>query len=847
VRTMVAGDTQATTYREGDDRYDVQLRVKDEFRNSPYALQRLMVPSGNTGNMPLANIATLEPSTGPAQIARYNRQRQVLMLANIAPPQSLSNVLDILNKTIEDLKMPPEYRTGTVGRTKEFGRAGKAYLFAFLLSIVLMYMVLAAQFESFIDPVTILLSLPLSVPFALLSLMFARENFSIIYSSVGILVLFGIVKKNSILQIDHIKSLRREGYDRATAIMKGCEDRLRPILMTTAALVAGMIPLAVGGGAGSGSRRTVAIAVIGGQSLCLLLTLLVTPVAYSLFDDLAALLGRAFSRIGPRTVPATMLCLLLAAPMFGQPARVGVTVTERKLGLGEAMEMALRSNLDLEIERTNIAAAGSLAKAARGAFDGVFRYAPNYENRNTPTSSVLFGANGSLKETFNNHTFSYLQRLEWKGTSLHADFDNSRQSTSNPFVGLNPLTSSRLVFGVTHPLWRGRETDRDRSEIQVRAKNIDLSKLELELRVVDTVTRVELAYWDLVAARQNVTVAADGVTWAQEQLSRTRRAIDAGTVARVELAAAEAEFERRRDTHLATLAALTEAENALKLLVVASRSDDLWSDQIVPTDERTVDTAASDDLSQAVKLALDKRPEFRGIALRAENNQTQRKLAADQAKPRIDVSANYAVAGLAGSQPLSSASNPFSQSNVITFQRLNELSARAGLPPVVAPSFSGGIPGSLVGGYGTTLSNLFGWNYQTVQAGLSMDFNHRNTAAKSAMEQAVITDRRLKLERERLEQSIAAEVRNAMQALATARQRIVAADASARAAKEKLDSETRLFNTGESTNFFVLTRQNEHLDSMRRAVLARLDFNRAVARLLRATGTTLEARQLAVR
>ncbi len=287
LRTLVGGDEQATTYREGDDRYDVMLRVDREFRNSPGSLRRLFVPSSTLGNVPVSSVASLEEATGPTQIERYNRQRQIMLLANIAKGDSLSNVLTRLDATVAEMKMPPEYRTGLVGRSKEFGRAAANYFMALLLSIIFMYMILASQFESFIDPVTILLSLPLSVPFALISLMIFNENFSIIYSTVGVLVLFGIVKKNSILQIDHIKNLRRAGMPRLEAILKGCNDRLRPILMTTAALVAGMIPLAVGTGAGAGTRRTVAIVVIGGQSLALLLTLVVTPVAYSLFDDMA--------------------------------------------------------------------------------------------------------------------------------------------------------------------------------------------------------------------------------------------------------------------------------------------------------------------------------------------------------------------------------------------------------------------------------------------------------------------------------------------------------------------------------------------------------------------------------
>lgn len=287
IRVLVGGDDQVTTYREGEDRYPVMLRVDESFRNSPDALERLYVPSISLGNVPLASVARWEKAEGPIQISRRNRQRAVVITANLGQGQSLGNVLQILDRVVAELNMPPEYQTGLIGQSREFGRTAATYGVTFLLAIVLMYMVLAAQFESFIDPVTILLSVPLAVPFGLLSLMLAGETYSLIYSSIGIFLLIGIVKKNSILQIDHIKALRREGLPRLEAIYRGCEDRLRPILMTTFSLVAGMIPLAVGGGAGSGSRRTVAIVVIGGQMLCLLITLLVTPVAYSIFDDIA--------------------------------------------------------------------------------------------------------------------------------------------------------------------------------------------------------------------------------------------------------------------------------------------------------------------------------------------------------------------------------------------------------------------------------------------------------------------------------------------------------------------------------------------------------------------------------
>ncbi|MCI0489602.1 MAG: efflux RND transporter permease subunit [Blastocatellia bacterium] len=287
LRTMVGGEV-VTSYREGEDRYDVRLRVDSQYRNSAEEIAKLYVPSSRGGNVRLDNLVTIDSGTGPAQIDRYNRQRQSIITANVARGHSSSQVMGNLMQELPRLGFEPGYDAAFSGRSREMGRAAGAFLVAFGLSLLMMYMVLAAQFESFVHPITILLALPLSIPFALVSLFATGQNYSIIYSSIAVLVLFGIVKKNSILQIDHTNNLRRKhGLARYEAIVQGCRDRMRPILMTTFALVAGMTPMALGSGPGSGSRRSVAIMIIGGQTLCLLLTLVVTPVAYSLFDDFA--------------------------------------------------------------------------------------------------------------------------------------------------------------------------------------------------------------------------------------------------------------------------------------------------------------------------------------------------------------------------------------------------------------------------------------------------------------------------------------------------------------------------------------------------------------------------------
>ncbi len=281
---VLVGGQQATSYYEGGEEYEVHVRAEESSRNTVAAIQQIEVPSANGANVKLNDLVRLEEGTGPSVINRFNRRRMVMVLANMQPGYSSQAVMDLLDQKAKELDMPATYSAGFTGRAQEQQKAGVNFMLAFVLSIVFMYLILAAQFESWVHPITILLSLPMTVPFALLSLVLLNESVNI-FSSLGIVVLFGIVKKNSILQVDHTNQLRERGMARPEAIREANRDRLRPILMTTIAFVAGMIPLVVSSGAGAATNRAIGATIIGGQTLVLLLTLLATPVLYSLFDD----------------------------------------------------------------------------------------------------------------------------------------------------------------------------------------------------------------------------------------------------------------------------------------------------------------------------------------------------------------------------------------------------------------------------------------------------------------------------------------------------------------------------------------------------------------------------------
>jgi HAE1 family hydrophobic/amphiphilic exporter-1 len=303
LRLLVGGDERVSRFRDEElgEAYDVQVRLEQRDRSSAEQLEGLYLPrSSASGAGPklieFSNIAHLETVPSASRIERLDRQRTISLRGAAAPNFAQSDGINDLKSAVAEMNLPAMYSTDVVGRSREMERTFTEFLWAFLLSIIFMYIILASQYESLVHPFTILLSLPLSVPFALLSL-WATGGTLNLYSALGILVLFGVVKKNAILQIDHMNQLRRKGMPRYEAIIQANRDRLRPILMTTLALVAGMMPLWLGTGPGSEERRAVAVVVIGGQTLSLLLTLLVTPVVYSILDDVGALFKAGVSAL----------------------------------------------------------------------------------------------------------------------------------------------------------------------------------------------------------------------------------------------------------------------------------------------------------------------------------------------------------------------------------------------------------------------------------------------------------------------------------------------------------------------------------------------------------------------
>lgn len=290
LQMLIAG-VKASTYPEGGEEYEIRIRADEKFRTDAASLSLMSIPSTKYGNVPLSSVVKWERGVGPSRINRYARERQITVLANPAAGAGDNEVAAIIHAEFDKLKLPAGYQLRATGRSKSQEETAAGFLLAISMAFIFMYLILAAQFESWLYPAIILSSLPLTVPFALMGLKIFNQSINM-FSMLGLLVLFGVVKKNSILQVDHTNHLRRLGRSNFDSLMEANRDRLRPILMTTIAFVAGMAPLILSSGIGAGFNKATASIVVGGQTLSLLLTLLAVPVLHSFVDDVRAWLGR---------------------------------------------------------------------------------------------------------------------------------------------------------------------------------------------------------------------------------------------------------------------------------------------------------------------------------------------------------------------------------------------------------------------------------------------------------------------------------------------------------------------------------------------------------------------------
>ncbi|MEO8372605.1 MAG: efflux RND transporter permease subunit, partial [Candidatus Solibacter sp.] len=707
LNSLVAGQ-KASTFNAGDDQYDVVVRAQEQFRGGVEGLAKMTVPSQKLRSVGLDNVVRIAPGTGPSSINRIGRQRQVTVTANIAPGGSQAAVIQQLNDETAKLNMESGYRGGLAGTSKELGRTGYYFVLAFSLTFIFMYIVLAAQFESFIHPITILITLPLAVPFGILSLLIAGQTVNI-FSGLGLLLLFGIVKKNAILQIDHTNGLREAGMDRYDAIIQANRDRLRPILMTTIALVAGMAPLVISRGTGAATNRSIGVLVVGGQSLCLLLTLLAVPVFYSLFEDLAETfssgrVARFFSWIGRRfkktAVVSTALIGSMLGSLFGQTAptsiqlqplktievkpRIGI-VTTIPLRLPEVIERVLINDPDLNISRIQLEEAGYSIHGAQGVYDPVAGLKAFRTRAVTPVASLIGGtASGKLTNTEFNVSPN-VTGLSPTGGTYGLNFVNSRQSTDSAFNTLNPQFPTALQLALTQPLWRGLRFDENRHRIQVARKNQQLSAQQLRQRVTEVVTQAIEAYWELYYAYDALRVQTEAVTLAERQYESNRRQAEQGILAPVDVVAAQTQSAIFQQNLFIAQQFLTTAENNLKSLMLPNRSDIMWNSALVP--ETPVDmNAPVPALDDAIKQALATRPELAETAIAVDINTLNARLARESARPRIDAFANLTAAGLAGT-----------------------VVPPGGLLGQLFPGAS--IPALFNGGYGQSLSNLAHGNF----------------------------------------------------------------------------------------------------------------------------------------
>jgi outer membrane protein TolC len=525
--------------------------------------------------------------------------------------------------------------------------------------------------------------------------------------------------------------------------------------------------------------------------------------------------------------------------------RVGVDPNNRLLlRLDEAILMALENNKDITAARIETRIAQFNLLSSQGIYDPRFATETFFERSNSPVSSLLGGGNGKVMQRTATGSLRLSGLTPKGGGNYQLDFTASRLSTDNQFVALTPQFPSALTLSYTQPLFRGRKIDDNRRNISIAKKNLDLTDAQFRQRVIETITNVERAYWDLAYALRNLNIQIDGVTLGLILLESSERLVAEGMLPASDLVSSQAQVTLFEQNVYLAQEAVTRAENSLKALVLPDRNSAVWSQVVIPTSPVALPPPEM-ALDPAIELALRNRPEVAQLAANVEINEINQQFFRDQTKPQLDLVGVYTATGLAGNV-VAPTNNALSGGNAALINRLNELSRRAGLPNVVIPTNTASIPGFLTGNLNDSLGNLFGQRFTTARLGVRLSFPIRNRVAEANLGRVMVEKERLKNQREQTEQNVAVEVRNALQVMRSAQSRLAAAAASRAATEQQFNSEKNRFEAGLANVFFVLQRQAEVAVARGRELQAQIDLNKAIAEFNRIIGSTLQVYNVSV-
>jgi HAE1 family hydrophobic/amphiphilic exporter-1 len=495
--------------------------------------------------------------------------------------------------------------------------------------------------------------------------------------------------------------------------------------------------------------------------------------------------------------------------------RVGVNEDQKQtLSMQESIAMALQNNLDIESYRQGVQIAQYNLFSTYGVYDTTSGSTINYRSQTFPVSSIFQGGNASasVNQKILTYNFNTNQQIERTGGSFNVDFNNSRTNTSSTAATLTTQYNPNLTFTFTQPLMRNFKIDANRRAIQINKKALDLSDSQFRQRVIEIISSVQRAYWDLVFAIKNEKIARDTVELTRTQLSNNQKQVEAGTLAPIELRSTEAALESRKGDVILALQGITTAENTLKGLLNKDPNDKMWNAQLIPTDEPTLAPPAF-NLEESVTLALKNRPELEQLKLQAQQKEIDLAYYHNSMKPQIDLVGVYTNTGLAGTP--------------------SSLISSGGIP------VSTNVPDRFKGGYFKSLRNLFSQDFKTYQFGVTISFPWRNRTAEGNIGRVLAETKQLDARQRQQVQNIQIDVRNALQAVVAAKQRFEAQRANRIAAEAQLKGEQEKFRAGLSTNFFVLQRQTDFSVALGNEIRALTDYNKALADLQRVTGMTL--------